>query len=152
MMVCAHHPYAFVLSKSSLTTSDVTVSWIQEEYNSTEGSTFLACVQHLETTETNFTISITLPNSEGMDNVGAIIIIPLLSHNTDLMLIPLILTFPPGVGLSSQCTEVTISSTDGLEDQETYSLTLESPDPAQIVIGSPGITYIHIENTDGNSY
>ena len=65
------------------------------------------------------------------------------------MLTSSILTFPPATGLSSQCTEVTINSNDGLEDLETYRLTLESPDPSEIFIASPAITSVHIENTDG---
>ena len=65
------------------------------------------------------------------------------------MVSPSILTFPSGAALSSQCTEVTITNNDGLEDRETYVLTLESPDPSEILTGSPNTTNVHIENTDG---
>ena len=71
--------------------------------------------------------------------------------NSDLVLAPSILTFLPGGSLSSECTVVTINSTDGLEDIEIVNLTLASLHLARILIGLPAITSIHIENTDGDS-
>ena len=60
-----------------------------------------------------------------------------------------LLPFSPGGGPQTSCTEVTIASNDGLEQEETFQLTLLSSDPTRIMIGVPSITSIVITNTDG---
>lgn len=65
----------------------------------------------------------------------------------DLTVALLQLNFPPGEGPQTSCTEVTITSDDGLEDEETFRLTLESSDP-QIIIGSPAITDVVITDIE----
>ena len=59
------------------------------------------------------------------------------------------LPFPPGEGPQTSCTDVTITNNDGLENEETFVLTLESSDPTRVIIGVPAITSIVITNTDG---
>lgn len=51
--------------------------------------------------------------------------------------------------MQTSCTDVTIASDDGLEDEETFSLTLDSLEPAQIIIGVPAITTVVITDIDG---
>lgn len=60
------------------------------------------------------------------------------------------LTFSPGGGPQTECTDVTILSNDGLESEEFFILSLESEDPA-VNIGSMAVTRIIITNTDGNN-
>lgn len=45
-----------------------------------------------------------------------------------------------------------IASDDGLEDEETFSLTLGSSEPDQIIIGFPAITDVVIMDIDGKPY
>ena len=59
------------------------------------------------------------------------------------------LLFPPGGGPQASCTDVTITSNDGLEEEETVMLTLDSSDPTRIMIGTPATTSIVITDRDG---
>ena len=60
----------------------VTVSWTQGEYASTEESIFQVCAQHIETTETPFSVSISPPNSEGTRNSEVLFMFNLLQSQT----------------------------------------------------------------------
>ena len=67
----------------------------------------------------------------------------------DLVVALFQLLFPPGGGPQSSCTDVTITSDDGLEEEESFMLTLGSSDPARVMIGTPAITSVVITDTDG---
>lgn len=67
----------------------------------------------------------------------------------DLTVVLSQLTFIPDGG-HQICTDVMIASNDGLEDEETFHLTLDSSDSDRIIVGPPATTSILITDTDGN--
>lgn len=59
------------------------------------------------------------------------------------------LIFSAGEGPQTNCTDVIITSDDGLESEESFTLLLESSDPA-VNSGPMAVTRIIITDADGN--